>query len=293
MIDHRNCDIEIRSLQGLPFRKVAEAFINAFSDYAITLDEQSLAALLKRRGARPDLSFAAFADDRIVSFIINGVGSYNGQTTAYDTGTGTIKEFRGLGLTDRIFTTAAAALVNAGVRSYLLEVLTDNEPAVRIYTRQGFSKVRDFDCFTADNSQAIATLSGKNMPDLIITHSSVENIASLSGFMDFVPSWQNSFSSILRNPEAFLCLTAYDGDTPIGFGVSETAYGDISLLAVDRNRRRQGIGSAILLRLLEQNRCQRAKALNIDNRCREMTLFLEASGFELSCRQYEMIKHLL
>ena len=38
--------------------------------------------------------FAAFENDEIIAFTLNGIGTFNGIPTAYDTGTGTIKQYR-------------------------------------------------------------------------------------------------------------------------------------------------------------------------------------------------------
>ena len=285
-------DIEIRSLAGISFDEIAQAFLEAFSDYDIKLDRESLFAMLKRRGARMDLSFAAFHGQRIVSFIINGIGTFAGSATAYDTGTGTVKEFRGLGLTDRILNHSFDVLESAGITTYLLEVLEHNAPAVRIYTRQGFAIEREFGCYTGEVAAITGRLSCRVSENLRIERSTVDEIERYASFMDFMPSWQNSLDSVRRNPDAFLCLTANVGDVVVGWGVSETAYGDITLLAVDGAYRRQGVGSRLLLELVSASVPDRVKVLNVDDSCECMKSFVENSGLELSCRQYEMMKHL-
>ncbi len=286
-------EIEIRSLAETPFDDVANAFLEAFADYGLTLDKVSLAAMLKRRGARMDLSFAAFSGGRIVSFIINGVGMYDGVMMAYDTGTGTIKEYRRQGLTDRIFANAQTRLADAGVGCYLLEVLTDNAPAVKIYTRQGFGIEREFDCFSASRQDVVDRLSRKANADIRISEATVDDICRYApDFFDFSPSWQNTLQSVRRNPEAFVCFMASVDGEVAGIGVSETAYGDITLLAVDKARRRHGIGSRLLLELAGASLLQSVKALNVESSCVGMKEFLLTSGFSLSCRQYEMRKRL-
>ncbi|MBD5316493.1 MAG: GNAT family N-acetyltransferase [Bacteroides sp.] len=285
-------DIEIRSLAGVAPEAITEAFLDAFADYAITLDAASLADMLKRRGARMDLSFAAMDGSRIVSFILNGIGEYGGLLTAYDTGTGTVNAYRGMGLTDRIFAASVGPLARAGVKQYLLEVLTDNHPAVKIYSRQGFSCVRDFECFGADVKEAVETLRRKPLPEVTIEQTTVESLSSLSPMMDFEPSWQNTLASLNRNASAMTCLVAYVHGHPAGFAASETAYGDVSLLAVDPAHRRRGIGSRLLLELLSRMTCERAKALNVDAGCTTMPPFLRAAAFRPTCRQHEMIRPL-
>lgn len=88
--------IEIKSLEGISFERIYKAFSLAFSDYEVSVDEIEFKSMLKRRGFNPALSFGAFFDGNLVAFTFNGIGkNYNGRFTAYDTGTGTRKEFRG------------------------------------------------------------------------------------------------------------------------------------------------------------------------------------------------------
>ena len=285
-------DIEIRDLAHIPSNEIENAFIDAFADYATSFGREQIRDMLTRRGASKELSFGAFVDGKIVSFILNGVGDYNKVPTAYDTGTGTIKSFRGRGLTDELFRHASEALRRAGIKRYVLEVLQDNAPAVKIYSRLGFKATRDFDCFTGDNDSILEKLARRATPDIVIKQVSFDDIVPLLGFMDFQPSWQNSPESIRRHPGAFLYIIAQSHGKPVGFGVSETAYGDISLLAVAPEHRRRGIGSAILSTLIQHNQLPTAKVLNVQHDCQSLKAMLTASGFSLSCRQYEMMLNL-
>jgi ribosomal protein S18 acetylase RimI-like enzyme len=80
----------------------------------ITPDE--LRTMLRRRGFDPALSFAAF-DGCIMGFTLNGTGTFGGVPTAYDTGTGTLPEYRGRGLATQIFETSLPHLRAAGGRA--------------------------------------------------------------------------------------------------------------------------------------------------------------------------------
>lgn len=115
--------MEIRSLEHIDFDTLFEGFSNAFSDYEIHFDKNEVQFMLIRRGYVPHLSFAAFDNGKIVSFTLNGIGLFNGIPTAYDTGTGTVKSFRGRGIAGEIFKYSLPYLKEAGIRQYLLEVL--------------------------------------------------------------------------------------------------------------------------------------------------------------------------
>ncbi len=60
--------MEIKSLDGIAFDRLADAFMDAFADYDIVIDRPQLQAMMTRRGFNPELSFAAFDNGRIVSF---------------------------------------------------------------------------------------------------------------------------------------------------------------------------------------------------------------------------------
>lgn len=96
--------MEIRSLKHTDFDTLFRGFEKAFADYEIHFEREEVRSMLKRRGFNPELSFAAFDNDDIVAFTLNGTGVFNGIPTAYDTGTGTVGEYRGQGIAGKIFT---------------------------------------------------------------------------------------------------------------------------------------------------------------------------------------------
>lgn len=61
-------------------------------------------------------------------------------------------------------------------------------------------------------------------------------------------------------------------------------------LAVDKNFRRQGIGSAMMKFLLETMKLPKAsiRLVNVESADTGMIKFLENSGFEMKIKQYEM-----
>ena len=136
--------MNIKSLEKIGFEAIAKAFNEAFCKYEIQISKQELSLMLKRRGFVPELSFGAFDDERLVSFTLNGIGSYNGALTAYDTGTGTLEEYRGKGLASEVFNYSLPFLRKSGVSQYLLEVLQHNTTAISVYKNQGFITPREF-----------------------------------------------------------------------------------------------------------------------------------------------------
>jgi len=82
----------IRNLEHTDFDTLFHGFEKAFADYEIHFEKDEVRSMLIRRGYNPKLSFAAFVNNEIVAFTLNGTGTFNGIPTAYNTGTGTVKK---------------------------------------------------------------------------------------------------------------------------------------------------------------------------------------------------------
>lgn len=190
--------MEIKSLGGTGFDAIYEAFDRAFADYEVQNDKEQFRAMLQRRGFDPALSFAAFENGAIVAFTLNGTGNFNGMPTAYDTGTGTLKEYGGQGLATRIFEHSIPHLQRQGIGQYLLEVLQHNTKAISVYRNLGFETTREFNYFIGDNRK-VAT-DTKTSGGFRIERIEPEDLVDVSAFRDFHPSWQNSFEAIGRSP---------------------------------------------------------------------------------------------
>lgn len=200
--------MDIRSLEKISFETIFEAFSQAFADYEMQLDKEQLQAMLNRRGFNPELSFAVFDGDQIVAFTFNGTGSFNGILTAYDTGTGTLKDYQGKGLATHIFEHSIAYLRAQKIQQYLLEVLQHNTKAVSVYRKLGFQVTREFNYFRQKN-EAVTT--NDKIPEIscVVRPIDLKEHNSIPTFWDFSPSWQNSLESIQRTPHDFISLGAF------------------------------------------------------------------------------------
>ena len=283
--------MNILPLSGADFSELYEAFRQAFADYEIQLDSLELETMLKRRGFTPDLSFGAFEDRKLVAFTFNGIGSFRGIGTAYDTGTGTLPEFRGKGLAGKIFEASIPFLREAGVEQYLLEVLQHNEKAVSLYRKLGFRVTREFNYFVEENSRVKMV---KNLSDPGITIGSVTlpEILEHSGFMDFIPSWQNDLDSVQRTVDDFTCFGAYYKNKLVGYCICDPGTGDLTQIAVDPLWRRKGIGTALVRSAVKENRHRNLKMINTESGHDGINRFMESLGLPCRGKQFEMIRSL-
>lgn len=281
----------IRSLGKVSNDQLYKAFQEAFKGYEMQLTQAELLKMLKRRGFTPALSFGAFSGERLVAFTFNGTGSFNGLPTAYDTGTGTIEEFRGKGLASRIFEYSIPPLKARGISQYLLEVLQHNEKAVSLYRKLGFGISREFNYFVA-NTEDLPPAAQLSDPVFRILPADLSERERMTSFWDHPPSWQNSFDAVERSPEDFLILGAYKEKELLGYCIFEPGSGDITQLAVDKRYRRKGLASLLLRTVFQSNNFKSVKAINYEVDLSGFDGLMKSFGIARKGKQYEMIKQL-
>ncbi len=281
--------MKIKSLGKISFNTIFKAFNQAFAGYEVQLNSAQLQTMLKRRGFNPELSFAAFDRDEIIAFTLNGTGDFNGIPTAYDTGTGTLKDYRGKGLATKIFEYSIPYLRKMNIEQYLLEVLQHNTKAVSVYKHLGFEVTREFNYFIQKNEEINIEIKTVNVP-CSIKPTDIERFSSISDFRDFYPSWQNSFESIKRATDDFVNLGAFAEKKLIGYCIFEPASGDITQIAVEKQNRRKGIATSLLKEVVKLNKNGTVKIVNTDILCSSITNFLKAKNIAVKGKQFEMIK---
>jgi ribosomal protein S18 acetylase RimI-like enzyme len=281
----------IKSLSKTNFDTIFLAFEEAFKDYEVQLNKEELGDMLNRRGFVPDLSFGAFDNDKIIAFTLTGIGLYNGINTAYDTGTGTIKEYRGQGLASEIFNYSLSFLKKANIRNFMLEVLQYNSKAISVYQNLGFKVSREFNYYVQIKEKINLNAAALDL-SYRIRQIDLPPDKLIANFWDFTPSWQNSLNAIKRKPNDFKILGAFKEQELIGYCILESISGDIPQIAVDPQYRRKGIASHMLIELLQYNQHQSIKIINTQTDCKSMTDFLKSKEIPLTGKQFEMIIHL-
>lgn len=278
----------IKTLEGVHFDLLFAAFNSAFNDYEVQIGKEELGVMLQRRGFVPELSFGAFEGEKLVAFTLNGIGQFNGIKTAYDTGTGTLKEYRGKGLATAVFNHSIPFLRSAGVQQYLLEVLQHNGGAIAVYKNLGFEITREFNYFKGEQSslQLLKPITlGCTISKLELTE-----VSRLAGEGDFNPSWQNSFEAINRRLSDFLIFGAFEGEMLVGYCIFEPTTGDITQIVTGREHRRNGVATALLREAIQYNRVATVKLINTEIGCESIAAFALKNGLSLKGKQFEMIK---
>ncbi|AWI04588.1 GNAT family N-acetyltransferase [Clostridium drakei] len=278
------------TLESIGMEKLHKTFIEAFSDYQVKFDLPILKfqQMLQRRGYVSKASIGAFENNALIGFLLNGIRYWDGKLTAYDTGTGVIKTYRKHGITSNMFFNTKQLLQEMGVEQYLLEVIQSNISAVRLYKKQGFETLREFECFNLDKNKY------KHTPTAEYEVQHINSITKndwkeFSKFWDFKPSWQNSIDSVNDASDTFVYSIIVIDNTIVGYGIIDKYTGDIPQIAVDKNHRGKGIGRSIFTDLLKNTESDNIKVLNVDNHCDSMKDFLLNLRFEQNVSQYEMV----
>ena len=278
---------EIRLLQPQDFSQVYRTFSESFSDYLVKM-ELSKDAFRERMEGKLNLmypfSVGVFHGEKLIAFILNTVNSYENQLTAYNGGTGVLEQYRGGGLTQKMYNFLFPIFKQSGIDRCVLEVITNNEKAIRAYKKSGFETNKRFKCFKLKcESIDSNTVEG-------LTIRTVKNVdldlyqypASIS------PSFLDHSGQLVFNLKNEIILEARIEEELVGFAIFQHKSGRISQLGVMPEYRRKGVGSALLAEVLGQSENKQLTVLNIDENAEREVCFLKKKGFANEIDQWEM-----
>lgn len=280
--------IEYRLLSGDEFNSLHECFLAAFSDYEVDMrmSREQFRQRIVRDGVCLEMSAGAFDRERMIGFYINGLGEWQGKSTAYDAGTGIVPGYRGRGIAKELFAFLESTLKAADVFQYLLEVLTSNVPAASLYRKLGFVETRRLAVF---RPQKGTKEESRKRTNVLLRRIERPDWRLFQTFWDSHPSWQNSIDAVDRVANDRTIVGAFETNECVGFGVLFVPSANLMQLAVAPAYRRKGIGSAILS-WLETEAAERLKINNIDENLKASLAFYEANGYKSVLAQHEMIK---
>ncbi|HNX32117.1 MAG TPA: GNAT family N-acetyltransferase [Holophaga sp.] len=281
-------DYEIKFLGGTPFGTIHEAMTEAFADYLMDMSYMTK-EVLWRRAMKNGVDFAcspgAFQDGRLVGLTLVGLGTWAGEPAAFDACTGIVKAHRGQGLAGRIFDAALPVLRGRGTTRFLLEVIQENEPAVKAYERTGFRITRPMVCYQRTDPR---------LPEasalVEIRPVGPEALDVLLPELDWQPSWENTFDAVRAVPDGIRLYGAFDGAACVGLVVYYPTLRWIMSLVVKRSHRGRGIGKSLLAHALRnvEPGGRSVRVNNVDASDLATVSVLQQCGFRELVSQYEM-----
>ena len=263
--------MEFKNLELVDREELLSVFNTSFSDYVVpfhlTLEQLELKIALEKIDMT--LSVGVFESDKLQGFILQALKEENGKHIIYNAGTGINLECRGKGLVRKMYDLILPVLKEKKADVLTLEVIEKNNPAIRAYENLGFKIARKLFCFNG-----IIELKKKN------TEVSVEEMDHFQwevfqSFLDIVPSWQNSSAILTDREKRYKILGAYKNQQLVGYAVYNPIARKVSQIAVDKNYRRQGIGTELFRNIEKLSDGQAVSVNNVDDSSENTSAFLE------------------
>ncbi|ARC28227.1 MULTISPECIES: GNAT family N-acetyltransferase [Bacillus] len=278
MIQYKRCsEVSIDLVYG--------AFKDGFSDYIIKMDvskEDFIQRFFGPEGNSLEHSFLALDGDKSVGIILGGIKVYETIKTMRCGTLAVHPEFRGIGVSQKLFELHKEEAIQNECQQLFLEVIVGNDRAIHFYNKLGYEKVYDLSYY---NLYDVTKLTNKDNKNIEVQRLEFQTFKlEIQKWLNFHINWQNDIDYIEKTNNTY--YGAYvDNDLKGSVCVNEQ--GKISYIFVDKDYRNIGIGMKLLqVARVESN----LSSLSIgfpNNSLLEG--FLKKSGFKKnSLAQYEM-----
>lgn len=276
--------ITFNTLQGISLDELTETFNLAFSDYLIPLKltGEQLQTKMQAENTQLHYSVGAFDNGKLVGFILHAFDTEDNRKKIYNGGTGVIPSHRGNKLTVKMYEFILPILQQNQIDEILLEVISENQQAIKSYEQVGFCLNRKLDCFSGE-----VNLSPKENNNIIYSDINPIKIINKQSIGEVRPSWQNTINSIERIADKVQLTGAFEDRKLVGYIVFNPTGKRIYQIAVSQNHRRQGIGSTLVHELTKQYGSQWS-IINVDQHANSTIDFLKAIGLKHNLTQLEL-----
>lgn len=277
--------MEFKSLTNIEMDELLSVFNLSFSDYIVPfhLAKEVLAFKIVSEKIDLNISVGAFEGGKLMGFILQAEKEENGQKMVYNAGTGVVPEGRGQGLVRKMYDFIIPVLRGRGADILILEVIEGNQPAIRAYENLGFTVVRKLLCFNGNMNpiQANSGVTIKNLSDF--------QWEAFRSFWDIEPSWQGAVFVLEDMKEHCVILGAFKDEVMIGYAVYNPTAQKIYQMAVDKDHRRNGVGTKLFDAISKETNNQPLSVNNVDDISVDTHQFLsERIGLKNWVSQFEM-----
>lgn len=264
---------------------VYEAFRNGFSDYIIKMEvskENFIERFFGPEGNKLEHSHVALDENKPVGVILGGIKDYESIKTMRCGTLAIHPDFRGTGVSNKLFELHKAEAIKNGCQQLFLEVIVGNDRAIQFYNKLGYEKIYDLSYY---NLKDFSKLRSKSMENIEIKQIKFHEFQiEVQKWLNFHMNWQNDLDYMKKTENVY--YGAYiNNDLKGCICVNKT--GKINFLFVDKECR--GIGMATSLLQIVSKELQLASlSIGFPNNGL-LEGFVKKCGFEKSpLAQYEM-----
>lgn len=275
--------IRFQNLASISLQQIAAAFEQAFADYPvpIRMTVQQLQDKIQTEDIQLALSVGAFDGSQLIGFVLTGIRMIGELKSAYNAGTGVLPAFRGHQLTRSMYVLLLQWCAENNIEEHRLEVLCNNQRAIRVYQHIGFRPTRKLVCYKGFVTPMLKDGTWR------IRQEQISDWALHESIDDIEPAWQNSFASVQNCNHHWIALSAWDQQR-LGSIVFLPATGRIKWLLVNQSARRKGIATQLLQEAAALCSSLEMSVINIDELDDGMHQFLSSVGWKAYATQWEM-----
>lgn len=223
---------------------VYEAFKDGFSDYIIKMEvskEDFIKRFFGAEGNSLEHSFLSLEGDKPVGVILGGIKVYENIKTMRCGTLAVHPEFRGIGVSQKLFELHKDEAIQNGCKQLFLEVIVGNDRAIRFYNKLGYEKVYNLSYYNLKDMTKIMLKECKGIEVKQLEFAAFK--VEIQKWLHFHINWQNDMDYIEKTNHTF--YGAYvDNDLKGSICINEQ--GKISFIFIDKEYRNRGIGSKLL-----------------------------------------------
>lgn len=135
--------MEIKKFSDFSAAELTELWNEGFKGYAsdMRMNVDTFVRRIPENHLSMESSIALCDNGKPIGFVMNGFRTVDGRLTAWNGGTGIIPEYRGKGHGKQLIGAALDVYREKGVEVALLEALSENEPAIKLYSKMGYEHI--------------------------------------------------------------------------------------------------------------------------------------------------------
>lgn len=234
-----------KSCSEVTLSQMFEAFRQGFSDYFFPLtmtEEEFLVYFFGPEGNQLEYSYLAFDDHHPIGIILGGIRVLDGIKTMRCGTLGLGPDYRGKGISQKLFELHKEAAVREGCKQLFLEVIRENHRALQFYKKLGYLESTLLTYYTSPTAAILKRSIGSTYQVENITYDTIKSFRESLKACHI--NWQSD-THYYTNQKTDIYLGINNDNRLIGL-IAITLKGKINFLWIEPEYRLQGIGNFLL-----------------------------------------------